>query len=88
MGGENPAPANGTGTAGWRLAIAAREPGQAARLAQFGREHPEVDIGPAEFGSVRAMIPAQGGGKYDGREVFGRSLRELLAKLEAIFPSG
>lgn len=72
--------------AGWRLALAAREPDQAGRLARFREAHPEVDIRPAEFGTVAARIPAKGGGRFDGREIFGRSLRELMDKLARIFP--
>jgi hypothetical protein len=75
-------------TSGWRLALAAKEPDQAGRLARFREDHPEIDIEPAEFGAVRALIPDQDGGKYDGREVFGRSLRELMDKLHEIFPPG
>jgi hypothetical protein len=71
-------------TAGWRLALAAKEPDQAGRLARFREDHPDVTIESAEFGTIRALI----GGKYDGREVFGRSLRELLDKLQEIFPPG
>ena len=74
--------------AGWRLAMAAREPDQAGRLARFMEQHPAVHISRGEFGAVRARIPDEDGGKYDGREIFGRSLRELMDKLHEVFPPG
>lgn len=65
----------------WRLAMAAREPDQAGRLRQFRDEHPEADLRPAEFGTCEAWLPDGNG----GRVIVGRTLRELLDKLERAF---
>ena len=67
--------------AGWRLAMAVREPGQAARLGRFRKEHPDVIIGDNEFGTWQARI-----GVPDGEQVFTRHvLRELLDRLDEFF---
>lgn len=70
-------------TAPWVLALAAREPDQAGRLRRFRDAHPATEIRPADFGNCEAWTPAEGG-EDGGRVVVGRSLRELLDKLEAI----
>ena len=69
-----------TGGPGWRLAMAAREPEQAGRLRRFRDEHPDADLRPAEFDTCQAWLPDGNG----GRLIVGRTLRELLDKLEAI----
>ena len=69
-----------SGGPGWRLAMAAREPDQAGRLLRFCDEHPGVHPKPAEFGACEAWIPSGNG----GRLIVGRSLRELLDKLERL----
>ena len=67
--------------AGWRLAMVAREPGQAVRLGRFRKEHPDVIIGDNEFGTWQARIVVPG-----GEQVFTRHLlRELLDRLDEFF---
>ncbi|HET9974894.1 MAG TPA: hypothetical protein VFQ68_42150 [Streptosporangiaceae bacterium] len=51
----------------------------AVRLERYRRDHPEVDIPPPVEGVHRAHIPL--GGTYE-RVVAGRTLEELLAKLD------
>lgn len=68
-----------------------RNPGRAgdedqlARLTSFRAAHPEVVIGDLGFGKVwQARIPAD---DEDGESVVTRyTLRELLGKLDEIFP--
>lgn len=73
-----------SGGPAWRLAMAAREPDQAGRLRQFREDHPEADITPGEFGEIHAWLPDGAGGRVNGREIVGRTLRELLDKLDRL----
>jgi hypothetical protein len=69
---------------GWAR-VAAGDEGQLARLTSFRTAHPEVVIGDLGFGKVwQARIPED---DEDGESVVTRyTLRELLGKLDEIFP--
>ena len=69
-----------TGGPGWRLAMAAGEPDQAGRLRQFRDEHPDAVLRAAEFGNCEAWLPDGDG----GRLIVGRTLRELMDKLDRL----
>ena len=66
---------------GWQAPhVADRD--QFGRLAAFREAHPEVVIGDDEFGTWIAVIPDDAGETVRN----GHSLRELLDKLDQIFP--
>jgi hypothetical protein len=69
---------------GWAR-VAAGDEDQLARLTSFRTAHPEVVIGDLGFGKVwQARIPED---DEDGESVVTRyTLRELLGKLDEIFP--
>ena len=70
-------------TPGWQAPhVADRD--QLGRLAAFRAAHPEVVIGDDEFGTWIAVII---NGNVETVKN-GHTLRELLDKLDAIFPSG
>ena len=56
------------------------EPGQVLRLARFRHEHPDVIIGPGEFGTWQARIPEAAGETVTTRY----TLRELLDRLDRL----
>jgi hypothetical protein len=62
------------------LRLAADEPDQVLRLAQFRAGHPGVIIGTGEFGVWQARIPEPAGETVTTRY----SLRELLDKLDQL----
>ncbi|MGH3202516.1 MAG: hypothetical protein ACRDP5_10790 [Streptosporangiaceae bacterium] len=59
-------------------------PGQLARLAAFRAARPHVLIGGGEFGTWQALIPEENGETFIVRY----ALRELLDKLDEIYPPG
>ena len=68
--------------AGWRLAMAVREPDLAGRLLKVNGKV-DIEPGPGE-GMCQAWIPHRTG----GRVIVRRSLRALLDTLDEIFPPG
>lgn len=56
------------------------EPDQVLRLARFRQEHPDVTIGPGEFGTWQARIPEAAGETVTTRY----TLRELLDRLDQL----
>ncbi len=69
-------------TGGTARPVPPDEQDQVRRLQQFRAAHPAVVIGPAEFGTWQAIIPAP-----DGEQVTSRyTLRELLDRLGELLP--
>ena len=62
------------------LRLVPDEPGQVLRLDRFRQEHPEVIIGPGEFGTWQARIPQPAGETITTRY----TLRELLDRLDQL----
>ena len=56
------------------------EPDQVRRLTRFRQEHPEVIMGPGEFGTWQARIPEAAGETVTTRH----TLRELLDRLDEL----
>jgi hypothetical protein len=73
-----------SGNPAWRPRLALHlvpdEPDQVLRLARFRQEHPDVIIGPGEFGTWQARIPAAAGETVTTRY----TLRELLDRLDQL----
>jgi len=73
-----------SGSSAWppRLAryLVPDEPDQVLRLARFRQEHPDVTIGPGEFGTWQARIPEATGETVTTRY----TLRELLDRLDQL----
>ena len=62
------------------LRLALEEPDQVPRLRAFRAAHPDVIIGPGEFGTWQARIPAENGETVASRH----RLRELLDRLDEL----